>query len=1019
MRGDGIIYRFGEFEFDGERLDSPEGPIELQPRPLALLSHLLRHRDRIVSKQELLDSVWEGVVVSDTALSSALKDLRRGLGDTGSSQSWIETRRGRGYRFVGEVGVRERGWTSCDGEEADERPFVGRVEPLRRLDQALGRACAGRGGALFLCGEAGIGKTRLAEVAALMARERGAEVVRTWCHEGAGVPPYWIFVQVLRGLSERWPPARLAAALGPRAWRLEALLPGIAPAGLARPPESSEPEVARFRLFEALSSALTYCAEQAPILLVLEDLHWADVDSLRMLDLELQRLRSAPILVLATCRDDEIDALHPLARTLGEVARHDWCARLELPGLSVEEVGELLRRLTGAAPTPAAVAQILEKTDGNPLFVNEWGSLVRERARGAEPDFESLTDEVPPGIRNLIRARLAGLPRRAVAALEAASVVGREFGLDLLNHVTGDESAAIAAVIDDARRCGLTGPLRNGSSVFSHALVQETLYEQQDAVQRGETHYRVARALERSRGADLSGYLAEIATHHARAVQAGRGEPQAAVDYARRAAEHARGALALAAADAYYGLAIELLDHLVEPDEALRFDLLLARGETRAWTDRAASGEILEHAEEVARRLDDPVRFGRAVLEHSWGVAAYDPNPPMQERIREALGRLGTSAPEIRVDLLRCLAGLVYIDRRLDEASTLVDEGLALARRLDDDARLARLELTQLLQQAPRRDPAEVLEQADRKLFERLEPHPMAGRIFELRLRCMMALGLMKEADHEAEDLAHYVNVQHSVRGEMFLLWYRLSRELLEGRAENAERLALEARPIAERHVGARTSLVTHFGQLFLIRRHQGRLLELEGAARRFAETQGEATSSLLLALVLSEHGELREAREHLDYMLARSDPRRLPANDLRMAGYVWLGDVAAAVRHEEGCRTLYELLLPFAHTNPLLGYALLMWDPVAQVLGRLASALEMWSEAELHFGAALERIRKMGCPALAPRAQLDYAAMLEARAAPRDADRVIELAQEALGGAEDLGMEWIAKQAAALLARH
>ena len=251
-----MILAFGDCEIDRElyQLRRRGRVVKLEPKVFDVLAHLAEHRDRVVTKQELLDVLWPAEALSESVLPRAIAAARRAVGDTRAKARVIETVHGRGYRFVAEV---KTGGTPAapPAEPAPSALFVGRERTLARLERALDAALAGRGGLVLLAGEPGIGKTRTAEELARKANERGAQVLLGRCFEGEGAPVFWPWVQVLRGLAAATDPARLRMALGSDAATLAQLVPEL---GSVRSDAiaAAAGEQARFRLFDALAAAL-------------------------------------------------------------------------------------------------------------------------------------------------------------------------------------------------------------------------------------------------------------------------------------------------------------------------------------------------------------------------------------------------------------------------------------------------------------------------------------------------------------------------------------------------------------------------------------------------------------------------------------------------------------------------------------------------------------------------------------------------------------------------------------------
>ncbi len=325
MEGRPVVFVFEDFEADeGLRELRREGrPVDLHPTPLRLLLYLLRNRDRVIPKDELLDRVWFDAAVSEGVLSTAIKEIRSALGDDGSQQRVIQTLRGKGYRLVAPVEERPAAPARGHAGRGGVPDFVGRGPVLDRLDAALEDALAGRGRIVLLAGEAGIGKTRTAEEFAAAASSRGVPVHAAWCREEKGAPPYWPWVQILRGLVDGQDAGALRSELGAGAARIAQIVPEIRERlpDLPEVPAEADPEEARFLLFDAVAGFLTRASAHQARILVVDDLHWAGASSLQLLEFLAHEIGAARILLLGTYRDIEVDRDHPLAGRLAELAR--------------------------------------------------------------------------------------------------------------------------------------------------------------------------------------------------------------------------------------------------------------------------------------------------------------------------------------------------------------------------------------------------------------------------------------------------------------------------------------------------------------------------------------------------------------------------------------------------------------------------------------------------------------------------------------------------------------------------
>ena len=458
---------------------------------------------------------------------------------------------------------------------ADE--LVGREDQLAALDGVLAGARGGLGRVVLVAGEPGIGKTRLAEEAARRAAAAGMQVAWGRCHEGDGAPALWPWAQVVRQLSAGLAPGQLAAMLGPSAAWLGPLLPELdGPAVPAVPLPVADLGAARFQLNQVVAGLLRRLAEARPLLVVVDDLHWADVPSLSLLAFLAAELQDARLVVVGTYRDVEVVAGRPLAGTLGALAREPVVERIPLDGLDRAGVAALIGATIGTRPAEPLVAAVADRCGGNPFFITELLRLLQSERRLAGPDAAAAARrEIPVGVRDVLRARLARLPEQTRTVLMVAAVAGRGFDLDLVEAVTGLEDEAALDAAEAAVLAGLVieDDRAAGRYRFAHALVRETIYEDISRARRARLHARVVDALLAVRGAEPEP-VAEMAYHcwqAAPVIGAGRALP-----HLLRAGEQAAAQLAYEAADEQFGRALELAGRLPASPQATEQEIHIA-----------------------------------------------------------------------------------------------------------------------------------------------------------------------------------------------------------------------------------------------------------------------------------------------------------------------------------------------------------------------------------------------------------------------------------------------------------
>jgi tetratricopeptide (TPR) repeat protein len=961
----------------------------------------------VLTKEEILNSVWRGVAVSDGALSSALKTIRHSLGDDGTRQRLIQTLRGRGYRWVGPVEERSAEASRCGGR-ADG--FVGRASTLAELRTALEEALAGRGRIALLVGEAGIGKTRTAEELAAETRVRGIPTHSAWCHEGHGAPSYWVWRQILRALAESRTSEALCTQLGDAPGPIARIVPEIQ-RRLPEPCEEPHPltrEEAQFRLFDAVSAFLGRFAAERGLVLIVDDLQWADPSSLGLLDFLVREIEGMRLLLVASCLEIEGEPAAPLMRTLTRLARHDHCARLQLGGLVRDEVGELVRQLTGKEPPATFTDALCEKTDGNPFLIRETVSLLEDRPPG---DWHL---EVSPSVCDVVAGRLGQLSRAGREALELASVLGPEFGVERLERVSDLDLQTLGEAIDEAHRAGLVKAGESGLYRFTHALFQEAIYRAQRPTRRALLHQRLGEALEEDLSSqDPGSRLAELAHHFAAALPvAGVGK---AVGYARQAGDRAMELLAFEQAAARYGRALELLGRMPGSDPAALCDLHLALGTARRLAgERDLYRDTFRSAAVLARGLGDAERLARAAI----GFVFWNPIGLVDESgmslLEEALDALGRVDTTLRVEVLSRLAHLLQSEDQPDRADQLLDEATERATRSGDPGSLATAWLFRGFTLEARNAAPEALvdvythalrlaeEASDRE--RQLYSHMMC-------IRCLLTLGDVSGAERHVAMLKKESRWNPILRAELGN--YASLQALMGGRLAEAERLVNEGMLRAQ-SLGHWELLGSSLAELYLLRREQGRLAELEDGIRSALEQHPDnAYLRSHLTHLKAEVGQIEQASDLFECLaeddfasVARQAPRIGPA--LLAEACVLLGDRARA-------EILYGLLQPEARYNVIVGNMAVSWGSAARPLGLLASFLGRFVDAERHFEDALAMDRSIGARLWVVRTQCDLAQLLYARGDDGGRQRARELVKHALTTAHEFDLAGLADRATAL----
>lgn len=910
-------------------------------------------------------------------------------------------------------------------------PFVGREPELVLLCARLDAALAGVGSVALLVGEPGIGKTRLAEEVAAHAEERGARVLWGRCFEGEGAPAFWPWVQMLRAYAHGRDAASVAAEFGPYADDIALLLPET-PLAASTPPDARgerwgagmESAAARFRLFDSVAAVLKDAARRRPLLLVIDDLHWADAPSLHCLHFLARELHDAPILLLGAYRDVELDRGDARAQILAGLGRDRRHTRVVLQGMSETEIGTMLAALVDSTPADGSrLARVLHReTEGNPFFVQE---LIRHLAEtGRLEVHEPLAADdgergpaVPDSIRDVLERRLARLGPACARLLTVAAVLGREFRLAVLSRVADLADVPVLEAMDEALAARIIAPVPGalGRYRFSHALIREALYEATSLAERVRLHRQAGEALEAGAVPGPAFPLAELAHHFSRAALGGDAEK--AVRYARRAGDAALARFAYEEAARHYDMALQALD-LCPPAEEERCALLTALGDAlnRAGETAAARARLL-HAAEVAQALAAPERLARVALALSdlQGETGRVDQPQVA-LLEQALAALGDpGVPELRALLMARLAKA----RPAHPATATLGRGaVALARRLDDPAVLLDvLFTTRYALWTPDNLGERLANTAEMaRLAEAAGDAWWAKAAHALRYSDLIELGDSAAAEAAMAIVARPGPRRQTAHEAWYELVLKAMRELMAGRLAAGEALAWQAL-VAGQQAGIPDALQSFGVQIAYVRYMQGRFGELEGSIKGLVEQYPETPSwRAALALVYAETGRVAEAREQLE-RLAADRFAAVPRDRGWLIGIANTAEVCAFLGDAARAAVLYDLLKPYAAQNIVIALATVWYGPVARHLGLLSGTLGRWEDAARHFAAALAMLGRMGCPPLTARVQVEYADLLLRRGRREDRERARALLAMAAATARDLGLDRVitlAAQAAA-----
>jgi DNA-binding CsgD family transcriptional regulator len=903
--------------------------------------------------------------------------------------------------------------------------FFGRERELAALSAAVEPVLAGRGRILALAGEPGIGKTRTAQVFSEYAATRGLRVFWGRCHEEPGAPPYWPWQQLLRAYLGHQDAATLDALLAEMPGTIAEIVPELAQRlpGAESISRTADPVQSRFRLFDAIAGFWTRAAAREPLVLVIDNVHWADPSSLRVLEFLAPEIASCRLLALVTYRDIELTRSHPLSGTLGELAKQPSFQRLRLGGLSLADTRDFMTAATGRTPPDELLETVHGQTEGNPLFVAEMVRfLVREGVLGEDSGDEArsagrhVLTRIPEGIKEAIGTRLNRLSRDCNALLAQAAVIGRRFELRVIAGVAEDFSEeARNGAIEEALAAGVIEALAEpGAYQFSHALVRETLYEEIPATRRSRLHLRIGTVLEKLHRDDPIPVLSALAHHYCAALPGG--DPGKAVEYARRAAERADALFAYEAAAHHYRLALQALEGTPDARTRLRMHIALGNALTRAGENTEAE-RLLQQAAKNARSLGLADELARAAC--AFEEARFRPGLEGHAAVgllEEALLGLGEGDSTLKAEVLSSLTRALIFSGRLDEAMRVHETAVAMARRLGATAVLAAalrsalsarwqperfearmamtLEALQLSQQVGDREQA--LDAWSWRLFDLME-------LGDMQLRAAEFSEYARQADELAQPFYQYIGLSS-----------RAMLSLFHGDFDACERHAKAALAFGKRMPSLDVAGMCSV-QMFSLRREQGRLGELAPLVEHFVRaTPAAGTWGPGLAVIYAELEKRDEARAQLE-TLAADDFAGIPRDGLWLMCMTYLADVSAFLGDASRAAALYRLLAPYDGRNIVVGPNIACYGAAGRYLGILSATMGRWDESARHFEAAIAMNLRQGARPWLAHARHEYAAMLLQRGRADDRPRALALLDEAMTESRALGMKGLEARIARL----
>ncbi len=880
--------------------------------------------------------------------------------------------------------------------------FVARGREMEMLTGAVEDTISGQGRVVALAGEQGIGKTRTAQELAVYAELRGTKVLWGRCYEDRGMPPYWPWAQAVTSLvRDSGPDDVILTKMHSTLANISEAIPDLRDliSGLEPPPALDSPDQARFRLFDSIATLLRTAAEQRPLIVVLDDLQWADDASLELFRFVTREISSSRLMMVGTYLDVDLMPQHPLSQLLGALSRQPLI-HLRLSGLSKDDVRRFIEIASGVTPPASLVDSVQAQVEGNPLFLTEVVRLlVQERQLTAEPagSQETWNITIPESARGVIGRRLAGVSSISIEALTTASVIGREFSLNhlsgLLESLSEDE---LLDILEDARAARLVEevPRELDRYRFTHALVQRTLADQISASRRRRLHGRIATVLENIYEADLEAHSAELAYHYREA--SGIVGNEKLLEYSILAGESALKAYA-------YEESLDHFETALTANGERHLDAKAAQIHYGIGRAQASTGQLAVAVSSLTKAFDAYEAINdseTAVAVAQYPLIALPGVTGLAELIERALRLVDRDSIEHGRLLSRHIRPLSVEHDDYQGAKQATSKALAIARRASDPGLEART----------------LAECAD------VDGHNLS---FDESL----------SKSEQALELTQAVSDPHTA--SVALYWSSIILGF-KGNLQDADLRATEGLATA-------TRIHDRFRQAgFLI--VKGELARVRGewdAARQFGDQGMSLTNSgaaFLAPMALLEHelGNSTEGDAYLEQLLA--DVRKVPAEPSLRYLYVVLripaiAHVTGMTEHLSIAKEAFEKVLSSPHATRLVAIAaraglamiasqagdgdaareqyealkpakgLLIHTAIDRLLGGLAGTMGEVDKAISHFQDAVAFYREAGGRPELAWTYMEFADVLMRRGSDGDPEEAASMIQHCTGIASELGM--------------
>jgi tetratricopeptide (TPR) repeat protein len=828
--------------------------------------------------------------------------------------------------------------------------------------------------------------------------------------------------------SPEWELRAAVAASGSELSRIVPRLSQRIP-GLSMPPPLGAEE-ARFRLFDSITLFLQEVAGSRPLLLILDDLHWADQPSLLLFQFIARELREGRVLILGTYRDIEVAQGHPLAETLTVLRREKLFESIPIAGLSATEVTQLLehfslRELDSRDRNLAAALH--EQTEGNALFLQEilrdlvQSGQISSTSGGNGHRLTSLRDlAIPEGVMDIISRRLSRLSADCNQALSVAAVIGRDFGLNVLQRLARLSEERLLEVMDEAVavRVADEGSGGIGRYSFSHALIREALYGGLSSARRARAHAGIVEVLEEMSIDHPHAYLSELSFHsiHAGSLL----DPNKAILYGKRAGDGAMEVFAYEEAMDHYRGAVEALRNITPVAEVRLSELLLSLGDAsrRAGHIDSAKATFREVAE-LAKARGAAEQQARAAL----GYGAALPTVANTDEVligllEEALGLLPDQDSPLRAMVLARLASELSWRKQPERQAALSIGALEMARRLGDTKAMnTAVSALRLAQWSP--------DNLDQRLESSTEMAALAAqsadREIEITARLWRMSDLFEAGEAEAADVEMNICIPLAQEFQHpFYLWraeiMRAMRAVTRGHFQEALRIGTEARAAGDRS-DPDTAAALYMTLVYGVYRELGRLAEVEAPWARLAVKVPAPVLAIGQGQVYLQGGKPDQALE-VYQRFRGNDFQDIPRDVYWLTAIALVAELSVEFEDGDGQAIIADLLRPHAHQCIIVGTrASLWWGSIAHYLGQVLTPMGELDEADTAFQTASVVHERFGAAPLLARTNLEHARMLVARAGNGDREDAKRLLSEVVPVADELGMSLVLRDARELSA--